>query len=85
MDISVIIPLYNEEESLKELSDWIIRVCKNSDLSFEVLFVDDGSSDKSWEVVEKLCRENANLKGIRFRRNYGKSAALNKGFEKSHG
>jgi glycosyltransferase involved in cell wall biosynthesis len=85
MDISLIIPLFNEEESLPELADWIGRVCTESNLSFEIIFVDDGSSDKSWEVIEGLIESNKNIKGIKFRRNYGKSAALNKGFEAASG
>lgn len=85
MDISVVIPLYNEQESLLELADWIVRTCENDKLSYEIIFVDDGSSDNSWKVVEELCLRNANIKGIKFRRNYGKSAALNKGFENASG
>ncbi len=85
MDISVVIPLYNEQESLLELADWIVRTCENDKLSYEIIFVDDGSSDNSWKVVEELCQRNANIKGIKFRRNYGKSAALNKGFENASG
>jgi len=85
MDISLIIPLYNEEESLPELSDWINRVCTESNLTYEIIFVDDGSSDNSWEVIEELSESNKNVKGIKFRRNYGKSAALNKGFEAAQG
>lgn len=85
MNLSVIVPLFNEEESLPELAEWIDRVCRRSGLSYEVIFVDDGSSDNSWKVVERLIRENSCLKGIKFRRNYGKSAALNKGFEAASG
>ncbi len=81
MDISVVIPLYNEDESLKELNDWILRVMKSNHFSFEIIYVDDGSGDHSWEVVEKLSAENENIKGIRFLRNYGKSVALNEGFK----
>lgn len=80
MDISIIIPLYNEEESLPELSEWIVKVMNENRYSYEVIFVDDGSKDKSWQVVETLTKANSNLKGIKFRRNYGKSAALNEGF-----
>jgi len=72
MDISLVIPLYNEEESLPELSEWIDRVCQNSKLEYEIIFVDDGSSDTSWKVIEKLIKTNNNIKGIKFRRNYGK-------------
>ncbi len=85
MDISLIIPLYNEEESLPELSDWIDRICTDSNLIYEIIFVDDGSSDNSWEVIKNLSESNKNVKGIKFRRNYGKSAALNKGFEAALG
>lgn len=80
-DISVVIPLYNEDESLPELSEWIASVMQQNNFSYEVIMVDDGSSDNSWEVISKLSKTNPNIKGIRFRRNYGKSAALNTGFE----
>jgi len=80
MDVSIVIPLLNEEESLPELSDWIVRVVEGNGLSYEIVFVDDGSSDNSWKVIEKLSSGNKNIKGIRFQRNYGKSAALNEGF-----
>ena len=80
MDISVVIPLFNEEESLNELSEWIIRVMNEHGYSFEIIFIDDGSRDNSWEIIEALGKNNNNIKGIRFRRNYGKSAALNEGF-----
>lgn len=85
MDISVIVPLFNEEESLTPLTEWIERVMKQEGYSYEVLLVDDGSNDKSWAVIEELSKKNSNLKGIKFRRNYGKSAALNVGFEHSEG
>jgi glycosyltransferase involved in cell wall biosynthesis len=85
MDISLIIPLYNEEESLPELSSWIDRACKDSGLEYEIIFIDDGSSDTSWQVIEELIKANNNIKGIKFRRNYGKSAALNTGFESAKG
>jgi glycosyltransferase involved in cell wall biosynthesis len=85
MDISVVIPLFNEEESLPELCSWIDKVMKENNFSYEVLLMDDGSKDKSWEVIEKLSSENSNLKGIKFRRNYGKSAALNVAFTKAKG
>lgn len=81
MDISVLIPLYNEEESLNELNDWILRVINSGRFSYEIVYVDDGSTDSSWEVIEKLSSSNPNIKGLRFRRNYGKSAALNEGFK----
>jgi glycosyltransferase involved in cell wall biosynthesis len=85
MDISVVIPLYNEEESLPELSQWIARVCDKHKLTYEVLFIDDGSSDRSWEIIESLAAENSSIKGISFRRNYGKAAALHIGFGKATG
>ena len=85
MDISVIVPLYNEDESLGELTAWIDRVMQQNKFSYEVWLVDDGSRDRSWEVIEKLSAANAAIKGIRFRRNYGKSAALNTGFEHASG
>lgn len=85
MDVSVVIPLYNEDESLPELASWIHKVMQEHGFSYEVLFVDDGSTDDSWEVIGRLSRENPNLKGIRFRRNYGKSAALNTGFAAAEG
>lgn len=85
MDISAVIPLYNEDESLGELNDWILRVMEIHHFSFEVIYVDDGSTDKSWEVIEALSAENENIKGIRFLRNYGKSAALNEGFKMTSG
>ena len=85
MDISVVVPLFNEEESLPELVAWIARVMQENSFSYEIMLVDDGSNDRSWEVVEKLKTENANVKGIKFRRNYGKSAALNAAFEKVEG
>lgn len=84
-DISVVVPLYNEDESLPELASWIHKVMQEHGFSYEVLFVDDGSTDDSWEVICRLSRENPNLKGIRFRRNYGKSAALNTGFASAEG
>ena len=85
MDISVVIPLFNEEESLPELCSWIDKVMIEHNFSYEVLLMDDGSKDKSWEVIEKLSSENSNLKGTKFRRNYGKSAALNVAFSKVKG
>jgi glycosyltransferase involved in cell wall biosynthesis len=81
MNISVVIPLYNEEESLPELHDWIVKVMTEHHYSYEILFVDDGSKDKSWQVIEALAAKNPSVHGIKFRRNYGKSAALNVGFE----
>lgn len=85
MDISIVVPLYNEEESLPELISWIKRVMANSPLSYEVLLIDDGSNDGSWEVITKLVEGNPNLRGVRFRRNYGKSAALHTGFGLARG
>lgn len=85
MNISVIIPLLNEEESLPELAKWIERVMHEQNFSYEVIFVDDGSKDNSWKVIQQLAQSNANFKGIKFKRNYGKSAALHKGFEAAEG
>lgn len=85
MDISIIVPLYNEAESLPELSAWIERVMKENNFSYEILFINDGSSDNSWEVINKLKEENPNIKGVSFRRNYGKSPALNTGFARAQG
>ncbi len=85
MDISIVIPLFNEEESLPELEAWIRRVMEEHNFSYEVIMVDDGSKDDSWKVVEALQAQNPNLRGIKFRRNYGKSAALNVGFQAALG
>ncbi|WP_343307989.1 glycosyltransferase family 2 protein [Chitinophaga niabensis] len=85
MDISVIVPLKNEEESLPELAAWIARVMQENNYSYEVWMVDDGSTDESWEVIRNLSAENPHIKGIKFQRNYGKSAALNEGFRKAKG
>lgn len=85
MDISIVVPLFNEEESLPELVSWIEDVMNRNGFSYEVVLIDDGSSDKSWKVIENISRENKNLKGIKLRRNYGKSAALQKGFEMASG
>lgn len=85
MQISVVVPLFNEEESLPELTAWIERVMKENNFSYEILLIDDGSKDKSWSVVENLSSKNQNIKGIRFRRNYGKSAALQVGFSHAQG
>lgn len=85
MDISVVIPLYNEEESLPELYAWIERVMKSNGYTFEVIFVNDGSTDRSWEVIEKLKSQSETVKGIKFRRNYGKSPALYCGFAEAQG
>lgn len=86
MDISVVIPLYNEEESLPELYEWIHKVMEANNYTFEVIFVDDGSTDESWNIIEKMQRQQPNhVKGIKFRRNYGKSPALYCGFKEAHG
>jgi glycosyltransferase involved in cell wall biosynthesis len=85
MDLSLVIPLLDEAESLPELSAWIERVMNENHFSYEIIFVDDGSSDNSWEVIEKLRAGNSNIKGIRFQRNYGKSAALNEAFRAAQG
>ena len=85
MDISVVIPLYNEAESLPELYAWIERVMKANNYSFEVVFVNDGSTDESWKIISDLKQQSSSVKGIKFRRNYGKSPALYCGFEKAQG
>ena len=84
-DISVVVPLYNEEQSLPELAAWIDRVAVARSLSYEIIFVDDGSSDGSWDVIEQLRQRFPAVRGIRFARNYGKSAALFCGFEAAQG
>jgi glycosyltransferase involved in cell wall biosynthesis len=85
MDISVVIPLYNEQGSLPELSSWIERVMKENSFSYEIIMVDDGSTDSSWEEIRALSKTNPAIRGIQFRRNYGKSAALYCGFKKAQG
>ena len=85
MDISVVIPLYNEEESIAELVDWINKVMTENNFSHEIVIIDDGSNDSSWQVINKLTKNNSSVKGIKFRRNYGKSAALYSGFEVAKG
>ncbi|MFT7587982.1 MAG: glycosyltransferase involved in cell wall biosynthesis [Limisphaerales bacterium] len=85
MDISLVIPAYNEDESLNELISWIDRVCTANDLSWEAILIDDGSTDNTWEVIEELAKVNRHIKGIKFRRNYGKSAAMNEGFQEAEG
>ena len=85
MDLSVIIPLFNEDESLPELAAWIERVVNANGYSYEVIMIDDGSTDDSWKVIQELRTKNPNLKGIKFQRNYGKSAALNEGFKAAQG
>ena len=85
MDISVVIPLLNEEESLPELESWIRRVMDENNFSYEIIFVDDGSTDASWHIIQNLSKNNPNVKALRFRRNYGKSPALNEGFKVAEG
>ena len=85
MNLSIIIPLLNEEESLKELQQWIEKVMTANNFSYEVIFIDDGSTDNSWSIIEGLSQQNSNIKGIRFLRNYGKSQALHAGFAKAQG
>ena len=85
MNISVVIPLLNEEESLRELHDWIVRVMNANDFSYEILFIDDGSTDNSWKIISDLSKENPNVRGFRFHRNFGKSQALHLGFAKANG
>jgi glycosyltransferase involved in cell wall biosynthesis len=85
IDLSIVIPLYNEDESLPELAQWIDKVCIAHNIHYEVIMVDDGSKDKSWKVIENLSLQYPNIRGIKFRRNYGKSAALNVGFEAAKG
>ena len=84
-DISVVVPLFNEDESLKELVNWISRVTESHGFSYEVVLIDDGSNDSSWQVINKLAENNQNVKGARFNRNYGKSAALDTGFKIAKG
>ncbi|MBZ0100315.1 MAG: glycosyltransferase family 2 protein, partial [Taibaiella sp.] len=84
-DISIVVPLFNEEESLPELAEWIEKVCTEHGYSYEVIMVDDGSTDNSWQEVLKLSEQNPSIKGIKFQRNYGKSAALNEGFKAAQG
>lgn len=85
MDVSIVVPLLNEEESLSELCNWIERVVNINNLSYEIILIDDGSTDNSWCVIEELTSTNINIKGIKFQRNYGKSAALNEGFKAAKG
>ena len=85
MDISVVVPLFNEDESLTELESWIRKVMEENNFSYEIMMVDDGSTDNSWKVVQSLSEINPNVKGIKFRRNYGKSAALHTGFQAVQG
>jgi glycosyltransferase involved in cell wall biosynthesis len=85
MDLSVVIPVYNEEESIQELAEWIEKVCTTGRLSYEIIFIDDGSSDSSWDKITFIAGKNQFVKGFRFRRNYGKAAALHTGFSESNG
>ena len=85
MQISVVVPLYNEDESIAELEAWIRRVMEANTFSYEIILIDDGSTDRSWAIVQQLAAANANVRGIKFRRNYGKSAALNEGFKAAQG
>ncbi|WP_406683111.1 glycosyltransferase [Seonamhaeicola sp. MEBiC1930] len=85
MNISVVIPLLNEQDSLKELHDWIAKVMQSNHFSYELIFIDDGSTDESWEVINDLSNKNKAVKGIRFHKNFGKSQALHAGFEKAQG
>ncbi len=85
MQVSVVIPLFNEDESLPELCSWITRVMDQEQLSYEVILIDDGSTDNSWDVISKISAANSAFKGIQFQRNYGKSAALNEGFKAAKG
>jgi glycosyltransferase involved in cell wall biosynthesis len=85
MDVSIVVPLLNEEESLPELCAWIERVVTANNFSYEIIMIDDGSTDSSWQVIEQLRVKNSHIKGIRFQRNYGKSAALNEGFKAAQG
>lgn len=85
MDLSIVVPVYNEEESVTELSEWVERVCGQNKLSFEIIFIDDGSSDSTWENIKKLAGKKSFVRALRFRRNYGKAAALHTGFTESAG
>ena len=85
MNLSIVIPLLNEEESLEELHDWIANVMEFNQFSYEILFIDDGSTDESWNVIEKLAQKNPKVKGIRFHKNFGKSQALHAGFKNARG
>ena len=85
MDVSVVIPLYNEVESLQKLADWVANVCEEAKMAWEVIFIDDGSTDGSWGIIQQLSKNDNRVKGIKFRRNYGKSAALHHGFQAAKG
>jgi len=85
MDISVVIPLFNEQDSIEELNDWIVSVMQSNHLSYEILFIDDGSSDKSWDVIKNLRAKNSRVIGLKFSKNFGKSQALHAGFARAKG
>ena len=85
MNISIVIPLLNEEESLKELHDWIATVMQSNHFLYEIIFIDDGSTDASWEIISELARKHQSVKGIRFLKNFGKSQALHAGFKQATG
>lgn len=85
MNLSILIPLLNEEESLNELYNWIVKVMQTNNYSYEIIFLDDGSTDNSWQCIEQFAQENSNVKGIRFMKNFGKSQALHAGFAKAKG
>ncbi len=85
MQISIVISTFNEEESLPELNDWIVKVMDENNFSYEIIYIDDGSKDKSWNIISNFTETNPHVKGIKFRRNYGKSAALNRGFHVAQG
>ncbi|HAF28750.1 MAG TPA: glycosyltransferase [Bacteroidales bacterium] len=85
MDVSIVVPLFNEEESLPELLDWISQVMNKNKLSYEVVMIDDGSKDRSWQIVSDLKKKHSTIKGIKFQRNYGKSAAMHIGFQEAQG
>lgn len=85
MQLSIVIPLLNEEESLNELYNWIATVMRSNSFSYEIIFIDDGSTDNSWRIIKKLSTEDPSVKGVKFNRNYGKSQALHVGFEKAEG
>ncbi|HYC40162.1 MAG TPA: glycosyltransferase family 2 protein [Chitinophagaceae bacterium] len=85
MDVSLVIPVFNEAESLPELTAWIEKIMRENQYSYEIIYIDDGSADNSWQVIEGLRQTNSNIKGVKFQRNYGKSAALNEGFRAAQG
>ena len=85
VQISVVVPLFNEDESLPELSEWIAKVMRDNNFTYEILFIDDGSRDNSWQVIETLSLGNPHIRGFRFVRNYGKTAALQTGFQAARG